>query len=132
MISQDTRERLQKDSSRVTAAMAREMDPHGKSPNEAGAKLDYGKLRADSLLGAFAHALEAVAEVGEFGARKYSLNGWLEVPDGKQRYSEALVRHWLDDKKGEIIDRDSGLLVKAHLAWNALAVLELELRQRDS
>ncbi len=95
-------------------------------PHAPGAKLDHGKVRMGLVLGGFRHALQAVGEVGTFGAAKYSDNGWLEVPNGKARYEDALFRHLLADDE---CDDESGLLHKAHAAWNALAILELHLRE---
>lgn len=95
-------------------------------PHAPGAKLDHGKVRMGLVLGAFRHALRAVGEVGTFGAAKYSDNGWLDVPNGKARYTDALFRHLLADDEH---DDESGLFHKAHAAWNALAILELHLRE---
>lgn len=110
-------------------AVQGETDPNGIQPGEPGAKLDAGKVRAAQLLGQFSRALSAVAEVGEFGANKYVLGGWQEVSDGINRYENAQLRHWLKRQSGELNDSDSQLLHKAHEAWNALASLELYLRQ---
>lgn len=103
-----------------------EVDPHGRRPDEPGAKLDAGKPMA-SLLEDFALALSAVADVSTFGARKYSRGGWQVVPDGITRYKDAKWRHLLNARH-EDVDPDSGLLHAAHEAWNALAVLELKIR----
>jgi hypothetical protein len=105
-----------------------ENDPTGRNPHEAGAKLDAGKLRAGLVLGDFSRALTEVCAVGTFGANKYTPHGWLSVPDAQQRYTDAMMRHWLKDQTGEVVDPDSGLSHKAHFAWNALAILELTLR----
>jgi hypothetical protein len=96
-----------------------------------GTKLDNGKVRAALVLGDFSRALEAVSQVGTFGAEKYTDHGWLAVPNGRQRYQDAMVRHWLHDAQGEATDQESGLLHVAHLCWNALAVLELQLRSHN-
>lgn len=106
-----------------------EHDPHGTPANVPGAKLDAGKLRAGLVLGDFAHALEQVSQVGTFGARKYTDRGWLSVPQGVQRYTDAMLRHWLAEHTGAPFDDQTGLLHAAHLAWNALARLELMLRE---
>lgn len=91
-----------------------------------GAKQKYGKPRAGLVLGDFRKALLAVSEVGTMGANKYSPHGWLTVPDGFNEYTEAMMRHWL--KEGiELSDQESGIPHAAHLAWNALARLELLL-----
>lgn len=105
-----------------------ESDPTGRTANDPGAKLDAGKTRLWLVLGGFANALEEVGKVGTFGARKYSDDGWKQVPDGVSRYSDALMRHLLAEAAGEDADPDSGLLHAAHAAWNALARLELTLR----
>ncbi len=105
--------------------MGKEKDPLGKKPGEPGAKLDQGKPMA-GLLQDFGRALLAVAEVGTFGAKKYSRGGWQHVPDGVNRYTDAMLRHILVES--EKIDRDSGLPHAAQTAWNALARLELMLR----
>jgi hypothetical protein len=104
-----------------------EIDPLGKSAHEPGAKLDAGKVMG-GLLGDFSLALMAVAEVGTFGAKKYSRGGWQSVPEGAQRYNDAMWRHLLKEQR-EDLDPDSGLMHKAHRAWNALAELELLLRE---
>lgn len=103
----------------------REHDPNGLAQNEPGAKLDAGKIQAALVLGGFAKALEEVSKVGTFGAKKYSPNGWKSVEDGVNRYSDAMMRHWLAHQSGELIDADSGLSHLSQVAWNALAVLQL-------
>jgi len=107
--------------------MSTEADPHGKTPHDPGAKMDSGKPLA-GVLADFSMALEGVAQVGTFGAKKYSRGGWLEVPDGEVRYTDAMWRHLLAESQDRY-DEDSGLLHAAHLAWNALARLELALRR---
>lgn len=107
-----------------------ECDPHGTDAHTPGAKLDAGKPRVGLVLGAFASALMEVAKVGTMGAAKYTDDGWLSVPNGVSRYDDAGLRHTLKRLAGEELDPDSGLLHAAHEAWNALAVLELMLRER--
>lgn len=103
-------------------------DPYGIPQHAPGSKLDNGKVMAD-LLQDFNKALIAVAEIATFGANKYSRGGWKEVPDGYNRYSAAMLRHWLSEPE-EDLDQDSGLLHAAHLAWNALARLQFLLKER--
>lgn len=105
-----------------------EQDPHGFAASTPGAKLDHGKLRYSLVLGSMARAIHAVTEVGEYGAGKYSENGWRDVPDGANRYTDALLRHLQAELRGEAVDSDSGLAHAAQTAWNALARLELLLR----
>ena len=97
--------------------------------NPAGAKHDAGKVRAGLLVKDFPHALTAVARVATFGANKYTAHSWRTVPDAAARYHDALYRHILAQASGEINDPESGLPHAAHIAWNALALLELEFRK---
>jgi len=105
-----------------------ETDPMGTAQHLPGAKLDAGKIRVDLVMAGFANALLAVAVVGTHGAEKYSDDGWLSVPDGRRRYADARMRHYLARKTGGEMDADSGLLHLAHEAWNVLAELEFRLR----
>ena len=96
---------------------------------EAGVKLDEGKLSIMSLLVKyFPRALNRITQVSEFGAKKYCEGGWRSVPSAHKRYSDALMRHLLAEATGEVNDAESGLPHSAHVAWCALARLELELK----
>lgn len=108
-----------------------ESDPTGRSAHEKGSKLDAGKVRPALVLGGFARALWAVAEIGTKGAAKYTDNGWQEVPNGVARYDDAKMRHWLKEKMGQELDADSEQMHAAHDAWNALARLDLLLREKE-
>ena len=108
----------------------KEKDPNGLNPHEPGAKLDQGKVEA-ALLHDFGLALTAVAEVLTVGRKKYSVSGWTKVPNGYRRYSDALWRHLLTSKY-EAYDQDTGLDHDAQIAWNALARLELKLREESA
>ena len=69
--------------------------------------------------------VRATAAVLEFGADKYERNGWRKVD--KQRYRDALYRHWLaylDDPDG--VDEESGLPHLWHLAANVAFLVEME------
>lgn len=95
-------------------------------------KYDAGK--APVFRGAVAYfprAIQAVASVSAFGATKYAWSGWRHVPDGLNRYSDAMVRHMLAEAEGQDLDPDSGLLHAAHTGWNALARLELILQEKQ-
>lgn len=116
---------------RKDEATAGERDPHGIDAHTPGAKLDAGKPRPALVLGGFARALQAVTDVGTFGAQKYTPNGWVHVPNGAERYADAEMRHWLAEQAGERCDPQTGIPHAAHAAWNALARLELLLRDAD-
>lgn len=69
----------------------------------------------------FPNALLEVAKASQFGAEKYGWENWGKIPT--QDYKDAFGRHILE--KG--VNEESGLLHLTHVAWNALAVLELKL-----
>jgi hypothetical protein len=98
----------------------------------SGAKDDCGKLRMSLVLGKFPLALKQVAEVGTRGAKKYTDNGWIEVPNGIERYTDAMLRHYFEEAAGIKHDPEWGLLHASHLAWNALARLELMLLEQKN
>lgn len=109
-----------------------ETDPTGRKPNDPGAKLDQGKNRLGLVLFGFARALQAVGRVGTYGAQKYSDNGWMQVPDGEARYTDAMLRHLMSEAQGEEIDPTTGIMHAAQTCWNALARLELMLREKET
>lgn len=108
-----------------------ERDPNGRDQHSPGAKVDAGKVRMHLITGGMARGIMEVAKIGTFGAAKYTDGGWVEVPDGFRRYEDAQQRHAAYRHMGEVHDRDSGLLHLAHEAWNALAKLDLYLRQQE-
>ena len=108
-----------------------EVDPNGLPQNSPGAKVDAGKADVSLLFESFPNALLAVAEVATFGANKYTRGGWKEVPNGLQRYESAGGRHKLYRHKGEEFDTDSKLPHFYHEAWNALAILEFYIKEKQ-
>ena len=95
-------------------------------------KLDAGKPPVyRGAIAYFPRAIEAIAAVSAFGATKYAWNGWLHVPDGLNRYTDALGRHITKEAKGEAVDPDSGLPHPWHLLWNAAARVELMEIERE-
>jgi hypothetical protein len=112
--------------------MSQELDPTGRDPHQPGAKLDAGKVLAWLCLSGFSNALYAVADVTTQGALKYTPNGWMDVPNGQDRYMEAFARHMLAYGRGEVFDTDTGCHHKAQMVWNLLASLELEMRNENN
>ena len=109
-----------------------ELDPNGVDAHTPGAKLDAGKAEImRGVLFYFPNAVSAVAEVSSFGASKYTWGGWRTVPDGINRYGDALARHIVKEATEGDFDADSKLLHAAHAAWNALARLELLIAKRN-
>lgn len=109
---------------------AMELTPDGLDQHEPGAKVDAGKPMCDVVVGGFPRAMLEVSKVGTFGATKYTPDGWKEVADGQRRYTDAMLRHYFKSKF-EDNDPDSELLHLAHMAWNALALLELNIKDKE-
>ena len=100
------------------------------SETTGGKKFDQGKAPiAQGCLAYFRKALEQVAQISAYGAKKYSVayseQNWRSVDGASGRYLDALVRHVAAHAAGEVNDPESGLPHLGHAAWNALAVLEL-------
>lgn len=115
------------DNARNAAAL---QNAEPKDLHHHGAKDDSGKVPVDMIFEYFPRALIAVAEVADYGAKKYTRGGWVEVPNGFQRYSGAMNRHILwEHIDPDGLDPETKLTHAAHIAWNALARLELLLRK---
>jgi hypothetical protein len=86
------------------------------------AKHDSEKPRYDLLPPV---AIDLMAQVMTFGAKKYHPEGWRTVPDAIQRYQAALLRHSFAMLRGEVIDSESGLPHAAHAMCCAAFIAEL-------
>lgn len=104
---------------------AREAAELAQVPGYAGTKFDADKLPVDLVPG---EAIEAIAQVLDFGRKKYTENGWQSVPDAQRRYFAAALRHMIAFQKGEHFDPDSGLPHLDHALCN-LAFLAFFDRQ---
>lgn len=103
-----------------------------KELNVPGAKDDSDKVDTTLITHDMPRALLEIAKVGMFGMSKgYPRGGWIEVSDGVRRYTAAQLRHDLKPSMGEELDPESHLPHLAHAAWNAMAKLELYLREQE-
>src|SRR5690606_29770818 len=59
-------------------------------------KDDKGKVRPTLLP---IEGIEGMLEVMEYGAKKYCVGGWREVPNAEARYKDALLRHLFEELK---------------------------------
>lgn len=101
--------------------------------NSTGKKYDAGKPMVGTLARVFPHALMAIGQCIEFGTHKYpDPNNWKKVDGAKNRYLDSLMRHLLKHYMGITNDEETGLPHLSHAAWNALAILELELMNKDN
>jgi Domain of unknown function (DUF5664) len=89
----------------------------------AVAKHDTDKPRYDLLPPV---AIDLMAQVMTFGAKKYKPEGWRTVPDALQRYQAALLRHSFAMLRGEVLDAESGLPHAAHAMCCAAFIAELQ------
>lgn len=96
-----------------------------------GDKFDKEKQRWDLLPW---HEVSQEVDVLTRGAKKYSPENWKSVPDGKERYFAALMRHLIAWKSGEAKDSESGLSHLAHAACNIhfLQWFENQSEQKES
>lgn len=72
-------------------------------------------------------SLEALTKVFEQGAIKYARGNWKKGGKPDQEYLDSALRHLFKIGKGETYDVDTGCLHAAHVAWNVLALLELNV-----
>lgn len=100
--------------------------------NSKGRKYDGNKPLCGTMLNVFPRALFSIGAVIKKGKEKYpDPENWKKVEDGKNRYKDALMRHLLKWCMGISVDKESGLPHLTHVAWNALAILELYLMEHN-
>ena len=88
-----------------------------------GAKHDAGKLRWDLLP---LELIEGIVETLTLGADEYGEKSWQTVPDAKDRYYAALMRHLREYQSGNKIDKKSGLSHIKHVMANAMFLYYFE------
>lgn len=95
-----------------------------------GKKYDSGKPMVGTLTDVFSRALMAVGACIEYGTHKYpNPKNWQFVDNGIKRYRDAMIRHLLKYNAGIDKDEETKLPHLAHMAWNALAILELYMQE---
>lgn len=95
-----------------------------------GKKYDTGKPLPGTVCRVFPHALMAVGQCIEFGTHKYpDPNNWKLVEKAFTRYQDSMMRHYLKFNAGLINDSETNINHLAHMAWNALAILELYIME---
>jgi hypothetical protein len=89
-----------------------------------GVKYDREKIQP-SLMSAT--ALEELCKILTYGAKKYSPDNWRLIDD--KRYEDALIRHYIAYKKGELRDQESGFFHLGHMFANVMFLLDKELER---
>jgi hypothetical protein len=98
----------------------------------AGLKYDYNKIQMELLP---LRELREVARVLTYGAKKYAPDNWKKVPNAKERYAGALLRHFTEYREGNIFDRETcpnPIRHIAQVACNALFLLWQELEDENT
>lgn len=90
-----------------------------------------GKIRMELVFEGMPNALQALGKCMTWAieAKGYKELDFLTVPNGPQKYRGAMYRHDQKEILGEEFDDESGLIHATHTAWNAMARLELLLRE---
>ena len=81
-----------------------------------------GKPQLSFILSA-PNAISEIAKVFEFGVEKYARDNWKKGLDRNETV-DSLLRHLTAAENGEILDNESKLQHLAHVAWNAIVLLE--------
>jgi hypothetical protein len=95
--------------------------------HEVGVKLDSEKLRMDLIP---ASAIESLAEVLTYGAKKYADRNWEKGIKWGRVYA-ATLRHLLAWWRGENLDPESGLPHLAHAMCNIAFLLEFSKKRKE-
>lgn len=105
---------------------------HDLTDDGKGKKYDSGKPMAGTLCRVFPHALLGIGQCIEFGTHKYPQpDNWKLVDGAFTRYQDSMMRHYLKFLAGQEKDSETNLLHLKHMAWNALAILELYLMEHN-
>jgi len=91
------------------------MDPNNDTKDNnillTGVKYDQNKSRVDLIP---PKVIKDIGDVLAFGARKYAPDNWKHVDDARDRYYGAALRHLLEWREGNKIDKESNLPHIAH------------------
>lgn len=97
-----------------------------------GKKYDSNKSMVGTLCRVFPHALLGIGQCIEFGTHKYPKpDNWKLVDEAFIRYQDSMMRHYLKFLAGQEKDSETNLVHLKHMAWNALAILELYLMEHN-
>lgn len=91
-----------------------------------GVKHDQDKPHMNLLFQEVPNALVEVSKALRMGELKYGRENWKKVDNLEDRYLAALLRHLVAIQMGEKQDKESGLSHLAHVAVNAMFLLDYE------
>lgn len=100
-----------------------------------GLKFSNDKPKLHLLFRQFPNAIQEIVKLSEYGHNKYiegdeDYQNFSRVENPDTAYIDAELRHLCDMYSKDIKD-ESGFIHKAHKAWNALADLELTLKNNN-
>lgn len=75
--------------------------------------------------------LDALGRVFEYGARKHSPYGWINVPGYRLHFGMKMLRHGAAYFSGELVDPETGESHMAHLLADGMMILDRDLRQDE-
>lgn len=95
-------------------------------------KYDKGKLPVGRMIvNQFPQALKGISLVSAFGDFKYDTgigDSYIDIKNSKGRYKDACIRHFIE---GDGIDDEMLVSHKFAMAWNALASLEIFIKENN-
>lgn len=77
-------------------------------------------------------ALDSVADVLTFGAKKYLPNNWKYVENGRERYLDAALRHITAYMKGEQFDQETDLPHLSHALCCLMFIVDLDIEENET
>lgn len=99
---------------------------------DVGVKHDQDKPHMNLLLQEVPNALVEVSKALRMGEEKYGRGNWRIVENKEDRYLAALMRHLVAIHQGEHKDSESGLSHLAHVAVNALFLLDGSVNEKEN
>jgi hypothetical protein len=78
------------------------------------------------------HLLRGIVRVLGYGAKKYARNNWQHVPDAKNRYTAALLRHLAAWQGGERVDPETQLSHLHHIGCCLLFLIWFEEKECEN
>lgn len=96
---------------------------------KSGIKFDWGKAKWSLVPWG---PMQVVADIMTMGARKYGPNNWQQVENGRERYADAAMRHFIAWQCGERDDPESGRHHLAHAVCCLLFLVWLDMNGKKA
>lgn len=97
-----------------------------------GFKQDNGKPIVGDLLRVFSKTIMAIGDCMSYNSKTHpEPDDWKNLDNGQNRLTNAMIRHLLKYMNGTEFDEDDNIPHLVHVAWNALAICELYLMEKE-